>query len=66
MFMVILGGMGTAPGPALGAYALLLVEDLLAGWSQHWQIIRGPLLVRSVLFFRRGHAGLLPGGRRDG
>ncbi len=66
MFMVILGGMGTAPGPALGAFALLLVEDLLAGWTQHWQIILGPLLVLSVLFFRRGLAGLLPGGGRHG
>jgi branched-chain amino acid transport system permease protein len=63
MFMVILGGMGTTPGPALGAFALLIVEDLLAGWTQHWQIILGPLLVLSVLFFRRGLAGLLPGGR---
>ena len=66
MFMVILGGMGTAPGPALGAFALLIVEDLLAGWTQHWQIILGPLLVLSVLFFRRGLAGLLPGGGRHG
>jgi branched-chain amino acid transport system permease protein len=66
MFMVILGGMGTAPGPALGAFALLLVEDQLAGWTEHWQIILGPLLVLSVLFFRRGLAGLLPGGRKDG
>jgi branched-chain amino acid transport system permease protein len=65
MFMVILGGMGTTPGPALGAFALLLLEDVLAGWTQHWQIILGPLLVLSVLFFRRGLAGLLPGERRD-
>jgi len=62
MFMVILGGMGTIPGPALGAFALLVVEDLLAGWTQHWQVILGPLLVLCVLFFRRGLAGLLPGG----
>jgi branched-chain amino acid transport system permease protein len=66
MFMVILGGMGTVPGPALGAFALLIVEDLLAGWTQHWQIVLGPLLVLSVLFFRRGLAGLLPGGGRNG
>lgn len=66
MFMVILGGMGTAPGPALGAFALLLLEDVLAGWTQHWMIVLGPLLVLSVLFFRRGLAGLLPEGRRDG
>jgi len=66
LFMVILGGMGTAPGPALGAFALLIIEDLLAGWTEHWQIILGPLLVLSVLFFRRGLAGLLPGGGRHG
>jgi branched-chain amino acid transport system permease protein len=61
MFMVILGGMATTAGPVLGALALLLVEDVLAGWTQHWQIILGPLLVLSVLFFRRGLAGLLFG-----
>jgi len=66
MFMVILGGMATAPGPALGAFALLIVEDLLAGWTQHWQVILGPLLVLCVLFFKRGLAGLLPGGGKDG
>ena len=66
MFMVILGGMATAPGPALGAFALLVVEDLLAGWTQHWQVILGPLLVLCVLFFKRGLAGLLPGGGKDG
>ncbi|HET9735415.1 MAG TPA: branched-chain amino acid ABC transporter permease [Burkholderiales bacterium] len=63
MFMVILGGMATTPGPALGAFALLIVEDLLAGWTQHWQVILGPLLILSVLFFKRGLAGLLPGGK---
>ena len=57
MFMVILGGMGTPAGPVLGAFALLLLESLLAAWTEHWQIILGPLLVLSVLFFRRGLAG---------
>ena len=66
MFMVILGGMATTAGPVLGAFALLLVEDVLSGWTQHWQLILGPLLVLSVLFFRRGLAGLLPGEERDG
>jgi len=66
MFMVILGGMATSPGPALGAFALLVAEDLLAGWTEHWQVILGPLLVLCVLFFKRGLAGLLPGGGKDG
>ena len=61
MFMVILGGMGSIAGPVLGAFALLLVEDALSGWTQHWQLILGPLLVLSVLFLRRGLAELLLG-----
>ena len=59
MFMVILGGMGSTLGPVLGAFVLLLVEDWLAGWTEHWQVILGPLLILSVLYFRRGLAGLL-------
>jgi branched-chain amino acid transport system permease protein len=58
MFMVILGGMASTAGPVLGAFALLFFEDLLSGWTQHWQVILGPLLVLSVLFFRRGLAGI--------
>ena len=58
MFMVILGGMATTSGPVLGTFALLFVEDLLAGWTQHWQVILGPLLILSVIFFRRGLAGM--------
>jgi branched-chain amino acid transport system permease protein len=64
MFMVILGGIGSTAGPVLGAFALLVLEDVLSGWTQHWQLILGPLLVLSVLFFRRGLAGLLSG--KDG
>jgi branched-chain amino acid transport system permease protein len=58
MFMVILGGMATTSGPVLGAFVLLLLEDLLSGWTQHWQVILGPLLILSVIFFKRGLAGL--------
>jgi len=61
MFMVILGGMASIAGPVLGAFALLLVEDALSGWTVHWQLILGPFLVLSVLFLRRGLAGLLFG-----
>jgi branched-chain amino acid transport system permease protein len=65
MFMVILGGIATLLGPVLGAAALLLLEDVLAAWTVHWQIILGPILVLVVLFTRRGLAGLLPGSARD-
>ena len=64
MFMVILGGMATAGGPVAGTFAFLLVEDMLSAWipirfvREHWQLFLGPLLVLSVIFFRRGLAGI--------
>jgi branched-chain amino acid transport system permease protein len=59
MVMVILGGMGTLVGPVLGAAAYLLLENVLSGWTVHWQAIFGPLLVLVVLYARRGLYGLL-------
>jgi branched-chain amino acid transport system permease protein len=55
--------MGTTAGPMLGAFALLIVEEMLKGWTEHWQLWLGPLLVLSVLFFKRGLAGIVE--RRD-
>jgi branched-chain amino acid transport system permease protein len=57
MFMVILGGIGSTAGPVLGSFALLLVEDFLKGWTEYYYAILGPLLVISVIFFKRGLAG---------
>jgi branched-chain amino acid transport system permease protein len=48
----------------LGAFVFLLLEDVLAGWTVHWQIILGPFLILVVLFAKRGLAGLIPGGER--
>jgi branched-chain amino acid transport system permease protein len=62
MVMVILGGMGTLFGPVLGAIVFLLLEDVLAAWTPHWQAVLGPLLILIVLYARRGLWGLLPGG----
>ncbi len=67
MVMVILGGMGTLFGPVFGAIALLLMEEILAAYTQHWMIILGPILILVVLFARRGIYGFLAGdGGRDG
>jgi branched-chain amino acid transport system permease protein len=64
MFMVILGGMASTAGPVLGTFALLVVEEILKAWTypkfiaEHWQVVLGPLLILSVIFFRRGLAGI--------
>jgi len=65
MFMVILGGVASSSGPVLGAFALLLVEELLKGWTEYWQVILGPLLVLSVIFFNRGLAGIFAGSNEQ-
>ncbi len=59
MVMVLLGGMGTLVGPVLGAATLLLMEDILAMYTEHWMIILGPFLIIVVLFAKRGLYGLL-------
>lgn len=59
IIMVVFGGMGSVVGPLLGAVALLLLEEVLSGITEYWQIILGPLLLVVVLFARGGIDGLL-------
>ena len=61
LVMVILGGIGTLVGPVFGAVAFLLLEEVLARWTEHWAIVFGPLLILVVLFARRGLYGWLAG-----
>lgn len=57
--MVVLGGMGTLFGPLFGAVAFLVVEELLSGLTEYWQLIFGPLLILMVIFARGGIDSLL-------
>ena len=59
IIMVVLGGMGSPFGPVFGAVALLVLEEVLSGITEYWQIILGPLLLLVVLFARGGIDGLL-------
>ena len=66
MVMVILGGMGTVFGPALGAFAFLLLEEWLSGYTEYWPVFLGPILIAIVLFAKRGLFGLLAPALRRG
>jgi len=59
LIMVILGGMSTLFGPVLGAIALLLLEEVLGAYTEHWMAILGPILILLVLVARRGLCGLI-------
>ena len=61
LIMVILGGLGTLHGAVVGAIALVLLEAVLAAWTEHWMIVLGPVLVAVVLFARHGLWGALFG-----
>jgi len=59
IIMVVLGGMASPVGALFGAVALLVLEEVLSGITEYWQIILGPLLLLVVLFARGGIDGLL-------
>lgn len=57
--MVILGGMGSLLGPAIGAVTFLTLEEILSAYTEHWQIVLGPLLLVVIYFARHGIYGAL-------
>lgn len=61
MIFVILGGVGRLYGPLVGAAVYILLEHLLGGISEYWQIFLGLLLLGMVLFARGGLIGALLG-----
>jgi branched-chain amino acid transport system permease protein len=61
MIMVILGGVGTLFGGALGALVLLVLEEVSADYTTHWQFYVGWVLLAAVLLAPRGLVSI---GRR--
>ncbi|MBL8568850.1 MAG: branched-chain amino acid ABC transporter permease [Phreatobacter sp.] len=60
--MVVAGGMGTLHGAIIGAIGVTLIEEWLAGVTQHWKAIFGPLVVLVAIFARGGIVKLLDRG----
>src|SRR6266849_6347039 len=58
LMMVILGGMGTLYGPILGAFALVLVQELLSDLTRHWLLPMGLFIILAVLLLPDGIGGL--------
>ena len=58
LMMVILGGMGTLYGPILGAFALVLVQELLSDLTRHWLLPMGLFIILAVLLLPNGIGGL--------
>lgn len=54
VMMSLLGGMGTFFGPFVGAFAFLLLEDVITLITSHWQLFLGIIFMIFVLFFPKG------------
>lgn len=57
--MVLVGGIGFRYGGVAGAFALLLLEEVLAAWTDHWHLPLGLVLLAVVFLAPRGLAGAL-------
>jgi len=57
LIMVIMGGVSSVFGPVLGATLLLLLEEILSSYTEHWQLLLGPILILIVLFAKKGLMG---------
>ncbi|MEQ8285881.1 branched-chain amino acid ABC transporter permease [Thalassospira sp.] len=64
MVFVILGGVGRLFGPLAGAGLYIILEHLLGGVWEFWQLPLGVLLLIVVLFARGGLVGVLAGERK--
>jgi branched-chain amino acid transport system permease protein len=65
LMMVILGGMGTLYGSVIGAFAFVLLQEVLSNqaWfgiaAKHWQLAMGIFIMLVALYLPQGLAGLL-------
>jgi len=64
LVMVIIGGVGYLYGGVVGALILLCLEEVLVGFTPHWHIVLGLILLGVVLFAPKGVAALF--GKRHG
>ena len=63
--MVVLGGTGTLSGAIAGAVTMILLEEWLEVFSEHWRLFFGIFLVLMVLYSPRGLTGLVERFKRS-
>lgn len=59
MVMVILGGTGYFFGGIVGAFVMLMLEEILSGYTIHWQLYLAFILLGVVLLLPNGLGSLL-------
>ena len=65
LLFVILGGLGTIWGPLIGTAVLLVIPELIAGFTQVRLVIYGAVMLACLYFMPQGIAGFFEGRRRE-
>jgi len=66
LLMVALGGPGTLLGPALGAFLIVFLKNLVSVYTHRWLLILGGMYILTILYAPQGILGALRGMRREG
>ena len=57
LIMTLLGGMGTFYGPAIGALALIWLNQQIVSYTEYWPFVLGTILIVLLFVFPGGIAG---------
>lgn len=59
LMMVIVGGIGTLVGGAVGALVMILFIDQASEYTEHWKLLVGALVIAITLLARGGIVGMV-------
>ena len=65
LLFVILGGLGTVWGPLIGTAVLLILPELITGFTHVRLVIYGAVMLACLYFMPQGIAGFFEGRRRE-
>lgn len=57
LIMTILGGMGSFWGPAVGAFALVVLNQQITSYTEYWPFVMGVILILLLFVFPGGIVG---------
>ncbi len=61
IIFILLGGVGRLSGPILGATLFVLLETIIGGYTEHWKLFLGLVLLIVVLYANGGLMKLVAG-----
>ena len=63
IIFILLGGVGRLYGPVIGATFFVLLETFIGGYTEHWKLFLGLILLVTVLFAKGGLMQILAGDK---